>query len=245
MNMQEPNQISVADEGEETLVTPRFDKEETVVAQRVVPLGAVGRAAAKRPRMLALVLLSALAGIVIGGAGLYFYQSRSTASPVISMTEPVSAPSEVAQPQPAPTLEVSNESQPHSVAPATSESVKEGADATAREVSSEKASEREAAPAKRKDSDNARESARTTRQGKKDEDDAEDSTDMSERRPRRAAYDTQGPIPEDSSPAARRALRVEEGLRRAERIRERQRRRRENAARSSGSIESIFEGQPK
>jgi type IV secretory pathway VirB10-like protein len=240
MNMQEPQQIPVADEGEETLVTPRFDKEETNVAQRVVPLGAAGRVAAKRPRMLALVLVSVLAGVAVGGAGLYFYQSRSSASPVVSAPEPVSAPVETAQPLPAPTAQISNElPQP---TPATSESVKN--DATAREADSKRESEREAAPAKRKDSGDEGEQAGTTRQGEKHDADAEDSADQSERRQRRAVYDTQGPIPEDSSPAARRARRVEEGLLRAERVRERQRRRRENAARSPGSIESIFEGRP-
>jgi hypothetical protein len=240
MNMQEPHQIPVADEDEETLVTPRFDKEETIVAQRVVPLGAAGRVAAKRPRMLALVLVSALAGVAVGGAGLYFYQSRSTASPVADAHEPVSAPVETAQPSPAPTAEVSNELQRPT--PATSESVKD--DVTARETDSKKESEREAAPSKRKDSGDEDERAGTTRQGEKGDAEADDSADQPERRPRRAVYDTQGPIPEDSSPAARRARRVEEGLRRAERVRERQRRRRENAARSPGSIESIFEGRP-
>lgn len=247
MNMQELHQITLADEGEETLVTPRFDEEETTVAQRVVPLGAIGRVAAKRPRLLALALVSALAGVVIGGAGLYFYQSRSSASPVVSATEPVSAPAETAQPSPEPAAEVSNElRQP---TPATSEGVKNGApdsDATAREADSKKETEREAAPAKRKASGDEDARAVAPKRGKKGAGDADDSAAQSEQRPRRAVYDTQGPIPEDASPAARRAGRVEAGLRRAERVRERQRRRREKAARSSGgSIESIFEGRPR
>jgi hypothetical protein len=98
--MREPQLQTLLDEeatlvvsGEETtLVAPRFDEEETLVARPVVPLEddahapALERTAARpyrstfaprRPRMLALVLISVLVGGVLGGAGLYLYQRQS------------------------------------------------------------------------------------------------------------------------------------------------------------------------
>ena len=85
--MKETTTTTPAGEPEETLVTPRFDEVETVQAQPVVPLAEVppGASHGRRfaPRRLvslpvALVLVSALVGVVVGGAGLYFYQHRST-----------------------------------------------------------------------------------------------------------------------------------------------------------------------
>lgn len=236
--MQEAHQILLADEGEETLVTPRFDEEESIVAQPVVPLDAAGRVGSLRlpslrPRVLALVLASALAGVVLGGAGLYFYQSRSTAA--FAAPELQSAPSdEVAQPSPALATEAANDPQPPPVATTVNEAVKRDStvtDTPARETVSKKVEEREAAPAKGKASD--------------DEGDDDRSAAQPEERPRRVVYDTQGPITEGSSKAERRARRVEAELQRAERVRERQRRRRENSGRSpGGTIEDIFEGRP-
>ena len=85
--------------GEETtLVAPRFDDEETLVARPVVPLEQGGHAplperpgievtrpapvyrsryAPRRGWPLALVLVSVLIGGVLGGAGLYLYQRQS------------------------------------------------------------------------------------------------------------------------------------------------------------------------
>ena len=90
---------------EQTLVSPRFDDEETLVARPVVPLGdadahapeasrehaapeshtasaapnarAYARRLPSRRSLLALVLCSVLVGGVLGGAGLYFYQRQS------------------------------------------------------------------------------------------------------------------------------------------------------------------------
>ena len=100
MKTQEPHQPLPDDEDEVTLVAPRFDDEETIVARRVVPLEEVEHAAPavaavadarpdsrpsvapRRPWLLALVFASSLVGGgVIGGAGLYFYQRRAAASP--------------------------------------------------------------------------------------------------------------------------------------------------------------------
>jgi hypothetical protein len=86
--------------GEETtLVAPRFDDEETMVARPVVPLApdapALERPAARpaqdyrgpyaprRTWTLALVLVSVLVGGVLGGAGLYLYQ-RQSQDPAVS-----------------------------------------------------------------------------------------------------------------------------------------------------------------
>ncbi|MFL6256700.1 MAG: hypothetical protein ACJ74T_16975 [Pyrinomonadaceae bacterium] len=110
--MKEPQQqtLQIDDEatlvvsGEETtLVAPRFDDEETLVARPVVPLEggepapAPEREAAlpssgyrrpfapRRSGMLALALTSVLIGGVLGGAGLYLYQRQSHA-PAVSPT---------------------------------------------------------------------------------------------------------------------------------------------------------------
>ncbi len=130
--MQDPHQFLPTDE-EETLVSPRFDDEETVVARRVVPLGEVGRAepvetppaavasayppeprVARRSWPLALAVASALVGAVLGGTGLYLYQSRASshAANAPAAQQPVApsnAPAASSQPTPAPTLEVVNE----------------------------------------------------------------------------------------------------------------------------------------
>ena len=78
---------------EATLVSPRFDDEETIVARRVVPLGVAEGGArvatpaqvparpSRRAWVLALAFASALAGGVLGGVGLHLYQSRATSNP--------------------------------------------------------------------------------------------------------------------------------------------------------------------
>ncbi|HEX3560930.1 MAG TPA: hypothetical protein VHU19_17135 [Pyrinomonadaceae bacterium] len=130
MKIEELQQSTIADE-EETLVAPRFDEEETLVARRVVPLRVVEARAhgampeappvhtppPRRPRVLALALASALVGGIAGGAGLYLYQSRSSAnpSPAANAPEHANAPAELAQPaqpspQPAPTAETAGNS---------------------------------------------------------------------------------------------------------------------------------------
>ncbi|MDT5271768.1 MAG: hypothetical protein QOH49_3954 [Acidobacteriota bacterium] len=116
--MKKPQQQMLLDDeatlvvsGEETtLVAPRFDDEETLVARPVVPLeGDVPLPAhehpaapdyrrppaPRRPGMLALVVASVLIGGVLGGAGLYLYQ-RQSQDPTATTTQPA-APDDAAQ----------------------------------------------------------------------------------------------------------------------------------------------------
>jgi type IV secretory pathway VirB10-like protein len=120
--MREPQQQTLLDEeatlvvsGEETtLVAPRFDDEETLVARPVVPfeggadLPAPEHTAARpapvyrspfaprRSGMLALALACVLVGGVLGGAGLYLYQ-RQSEDPAATTAQPPAAPSDSAQ----------------------------------------------------------------------------------------------------------------------------------------------------
>lgn len=100
IKMIETKQTFADDEGEETMVAPRFDDEETMVARPVVPFEEVGdepavapvpvsttaappyssmRGTPRRSLVAVLVLVSALVGSVLGVAGLYFYQNRKSA----------------------------------------------------------------------------------------------------------------------------------------------------------------------
>jgi hypothetical protein len=95
--MEEPREMETPEDPDATLVAPRFDDEETVLARPVVPLGTApadapdARAAEaptpagyhvrqpyapRRQWPLALILVSALAGGVLGGVGLYLFQTR-------------------------------------------------------------------------------------------------------------------------------------------------------------------------
>ena len=119
--------------GEETtLVAPRFDDEETLVARPVVPLDADAHApehaaarpahdyrrpfAPRRPRVLALALVSVLIGGVLGGAGLYLYQ-RQSQDPAATTQQPA-APVEATQAPAAPAPEGQNTTTPSSEPPA-------------------------------------------------------------------------------------------------------------------------------
>ena len=118
--------------GEETtLVAPRFDDEETLVARPVVPFedgahvpapepvparparGYRSHFAPGRSEILALALASVLVGGVLGGAGLYLYQ-RQSQDPAVSPTATAAEqPADAAQapavsaegPQPTPNAE--------------------------------------------------------------------------------------------------------------------------------------------
>lgn len=142
--MEEPQKTLQADEevtlvvsGEEaTLVSPRFDDEETLVARPVVPLdeeaveepSAVAAAplaplptrarrsyAPRRSWVLALVLVSVLVGGVLGGAGLYLYQRQSQDDG--GVTTQAETPAETQQPA---TATTENAPTPEAQAPAES-----------------------------------------------------------------------------------------------------------------------------
>jgi hypothetical protein len=134
--MREPQQTLLDDEatlvvgGEETtLVSPRFDDEETLVARPVVPPDADAHASAperpaarpaldyrspyapRRPWSLALVLASVLVGGVLGGAGLYLYQRQShdpAVSPAAATQPQPEVPADAAQSQPEPAAQQSD-----------------------------------------------------------------------------------------------------------------------------------------
>ncbi|MDT5159088.1 MAG: hypothetical protein QOH51_3445 [Acidobacteriota bacterium] len=136
MRIKDPQQTFLADEEltlvatseEATLIAPRFDDEDTVLARPVVPLGetrtdeasAAGlpassytrmpSAAPRRPRMLALVLVSVLAGGLLGGVALYLYQnhSRGNDAPADSARQPEPSLPASPHPSPAPTTEAVN-----------------------------------------------------------------------------------------------------------------------------------------
>lgn len=115
--MEETNRTFTGDEGEETMVTPRFDDEETVLARPVVPFEEVGdapaasataappqplytrlRAAPRRSLVAVLVLASALGGSVLGVGGLYFYQKQRNADATPATAQQADATAPAAQP---------------------------------------------------------------------------------------------------------------------------------------------------
>jgi len=122
--MEETNRTFADEEGDETIIAPRFDDEETVLARRVVPLEEVSdahaempvassataarsstvapaplyarlRGAPRRSLVAALVLVSALAGSALGVGGLYLYQRQRNAAAEQQQAE---TPAPVAQP---------------------------------------------------------------------------------------------------------------------------------------------------
>ncbi|HEX8353689.1 MAG TPA: hypothetical protein VF611_12360, partial [Pyrinomonadaceae bacterium] len=125
-------EATVVVSGEEaTLVAPRFDDEETLVARPVVPLDgeaveppaaadatpaptaaarlayARSRYAPRRSWMVGLMLASVLVGGVLGGAGLYLYQ-RQSRDDAGGATPQAVTPADTAQPASAPDAGVEN-----------------------------------------------------------------------------------------------------------------------------------------
>lgn len=264
--MAEPRAQITPDGPDATLVTPRFDEEETVLAQPVVPLDAEAvppaagatAAAAYAPRAralrrqwpLTLALVSALVGSVIGGLGLYLFQQRERSA--------AEAPAESAQPAPAPADEQAAEvKSPVETAPV------ETAPAAEPEAAEEPLEDEAPSPADARaagsrgndddeDDDDARGDARVSappvrdagardsapvKRGKKGERDGE-----LQRRERRAPPDYSPPIAhEGGGREARRVDSIVYPTRRAERRAERRARR---AARNVDRVRAIFEGQP-
>lgn len=126
---------------EETMVAPRFDDEETVLARPVVPFEEVGRAhaappvetstasatgapplysrlrvAPRRSLVAVLVLVSALVGSVLGVAGLYFYQQRKSADAPATELQQADVPAATTTPETA-----SESKSRETVAPAAAE----------------------------------------------------------------------------------------------------------------------------
>ena len=245
MKMTEEVERLTVDDDEVTLVAPRFDEEETLVARRVVPLEAVGgaaraatRAAApvparqpRRSRVLALAFASALGGGVLGGAGLYLYQSRASSnpSPAAKASERADAPAEVAQPeqaapQPSPAADALNDSrrpagQQHDAAAGGGES-----QAAPHAVESK-----------------AEDGAGARKRGKKGGHDEE--TQRPRSRAKSADSDQQLSRDDDDAPGARAPRRADAIFERPRRAAERDRARRERSH-PVDSIRGIFEGQP-
>lgn len=261
---EEVQQLTADDDDELTLVAPRFDEEETLVARRVVPLGAVevgGRGAtltaapvsARRPRrgrLLALAFASALGGGVLGGAGLYLYQSRASSNPS-SAPDRANAPAQVTQPaqaapQPSPTDEAVNDSarpaeQQHDAAldggAAQAAPPADGLKAEGK-AGADQAEEGPASDGRDASGVDARGGAR--KRGKKGEHDEEIQ-------PPRSGADSGRQLSRDggdAAPGGRAPRRADTIFERPRRAAERDRARRERP-RPVDSIRAIFEGQPR
>jgi hypothetical protein len=251
--MKEAPQTSTTGEPEETLVTPRFDEVETVQAQPVVPLAEVppgadgdrsfGTRRASWP--LALVLVSALVGVVVGGAGLYFYQHRSSEA-AAGETQPAPAPATAEAPTVDPAAaEVSSSLPPQQAEP--------DAEADAAEVVSAETVEPNAGGAKKEEAEKA--PAPEPRGAAERDDDAgalkrvrkaEQEAEVVRRTPRAERVGSREAArgdDDDDEPKARLADEIIYRPRRAERRAER-RERRENRQRSVDRVRGIFEGQP-
>ena len=247
---------------DETLVTPRFDEEETVLAQPVVPLDApagetpqaapAGASAAprspsaRRQWPLALALVSALVGSIVGGFGLYLYQQHGGSDD--ASVQQSAAPAEVSQPAPSPTVEQAAEVAPEVTAPvetAPADEPEEAEDALADDTPP--AAERD----DRKRDDVERDDDRAAaapppvreatappplaKRGKKGDRDAE-----LQRRQRSVPPEDDAPVVTEGG--ARRVDVITYPSRRAERQAERRARR--TARRDVDRLRAIFEGQP-
>lgn len=275
--MESSKEFSSDTDKDETLVTPRFDSGEAETAQPVVPLAVVSgeaetygapaydgagapfvppRAARRASWPLALVLVSALAGSVLGGAGLYLFQKsrQQRAAPAAQAEQttgandaagqtPATPPvSEAAAPAPSPTLEEAGAlaaELPDEVAEVPV--VAEVPDAREDRKDKEDADHRRDEPKREKDEDDARPArspaaaAVAEKRGKKGE---RDDDEARAARPRRV---------EDDSPDREvyydrgGARRIGSIVYEREARRERRRQRRQPAV---DRVRGIFEGQP-
>jgi hypothetical protein len=248
--MKEPTPTTPTGEPEETLVTPRFDDVETVQAQPVVPLTEVPPGATRGRSFdarrfaswpVALVLVSALVGVVVGGAGLYFYQNRSAAD---TQPQNFSAEATIA----APSFEGSAPAQGVEETAAAEVVEAEVVEPVAPAVSDDDAKKEEAdkpsAPEPRKAAERDDDNMDSSKRGKKVERDAEPEPVRRTPRAERVASREQARGDGDSEPQARLS---DEIIYRRERRAERQAERRErraNRQRSVDRVRGIFEGQP-
>jgi hypothetical protein len=252
--MEETKRTFADDEGEETMVAPRFDDEETVLARPVVPFGEVRdapasaastasmtgappphsrlRAAPRRSLVAALVLGSVLVGSVLGVAGLYFYQKNKSADAPSTEQQQAEAPSrKTAAPAAA--------AEPPAQAAAEPDPRADDADAeTAKDKGADKADDKSVAE-RRNVSENP-DSAATPKRGKQGARD-EETQRGSQRAPR---YD------EDSRPVVRDNEDSDDDDRREARrvgvitYRPRRVRPRRDRYDSPDRLRRIFEGQP-
>lgn len=258
--MEETNRILTAGDGEETMVAPRFDDEETMVARPVVPFEEVGTDApaaaphaprapiysrlANRPRrslVAALVLVSALAGSVLGGAGLYLYQKNRQAAPETRPQAEAPAPEQqpAAEPeavsaQPAPETKRPQVSEP--AAPNTVAAAEDAHDRARDNVAAAEARPAESAPppVERRRESEATEATREAKRGKKGERDEEPA-----RASRRASHDDDENYRDEASGDGRVARRVGVITYRPRRARQQ----RDNYG-TPDRLRRIFEGQP-
>jgi hypothetical protein len=254
--MKEAKQFFSNREPEETLVTPRFDEVETVQAQPVVPLAEVppdasARAAtgARRPSWpLALILISALVGSVVGGAGLYVYQRRAT-NDTPSNAEPAPTPALAEAPQPSTEAGASEETASLPSESTDSAEDKDAAQIEAaeivepRKISAPAHEETEAVEKKAADKAPAPDPRRVVER--------EDNSGGAIKRGKKAERETSAP-PEPRYDDNEGEARLSDTIiyprnRRAERREERReerRQRRANRPRSVDRVRGIFEGQP-
>jgi hypothetical protein len=262
MKMKNTDQFLNDDEGDETIIAPRFDDEETVLARPVVPLEEVGdapaarsastpsaapappysrlRVAPRRSLVAVLVLVSALVGSALGVGGLYLYQQRRG-------TDANAAQQQAEAPAAQPTVQPATESrQQEASAPAQSSTpapVAPEPDAQASEVSdSSKEAEREepggdAAAERRNDDDD--DSARATKRGKKGARDEEPQRGA--QRAPRYDEDTRPVVRDNDDDDTREARRVGVITYRPRRVRSP---RRGPYYDSPDRLRRIFEGQP-
>ncbi|HVF45042.1 MAG TPA: hypothetical protein VM936_18600 [Pyrinomonadaceae bacterium] len=261
--MEETKRTFADDEGEETMVSPRFDDQETVLARPVVPFEEVDDAPAvaastasmsgapphysslrgvpRRSLVAGLVLVSVLVGSVLGVAGLYFYQKQKSAD-----AQPAAEQQQADVPAAQPTTETASESkggetsapaavEPSTPAPVAAEPEEDDDADTAKDRDSDEA---EASPvAERRGVSEDRAPAPTQKRGKKGARDEE--TQRAQRAPR---YD------EDTRPVVRDE--VSDGDRRQARrvgvitYRPRRARPRRDRDDTPDRLRRIFEGQP-
>jgi hypothetical protein len=263
--MEETNRTFADDEGEETMVTPRFDDEETVLARPVVPLEDVGdahaapartpatatttplysrvRSAPRRSLVAVLVVVSALVGSVLGVGGLYLYQKQRNAD-----AKPAAEQQQADAPATQPTAEAASESQsremnapasqPSAPAPAASEPEAQAADDDADSSKDEARSESASGDsvARREDSE-SRNPVSTPKRGKKGERDEEIQRDA--RRSNRDDDEDRPVRADDSDDDRREARRVGVITYRPRRVRPRR-----GPYADTDRLRRIFEGQP-
>ena len=264
--MEETRRTFADDDGEETMVAPRFDDEETVLARPVVPLEEVGdapavspvgtspsaasvplysrlRGAPRRSLVAALVLVSALAGSVLGVGGLYLYQKHraddANAAPQQQAEAPAAQPT-VQTATESRQQEASAPSQISTPAPAASEpdaQANEGSDSSKETEREEVKNNKDGSDAERRNVSEDRDSAATTtKRGKKGARDEEPQR-VSNRAPR---YDEDDqPVVRGDDADTREARRVGVITYRPRRVRQRR-----DRYDTPDRLRRIFEGQP-